>query len=61
MKRDEIVVLSKIDTVTKEEVADKLKALKKASKKEVICLSLYQDESVKAFGDMLIQHLGESK
>ena len=61
LKRDEIVVLSKIDTATKEEITDKVKALKKASKKEVVSLSLYQDESVKAFGDMLIQHLGESK
>lgn len=57
LKRDEIVVLSKIDTVSKEEVAEKVKALKKASKKEVVTLSLYQDDSVKAFGDMLIERL----
>jgi GTP-binding protein len=57
LKRDEIVILSKIDMVSKEEVAEKLKALKKASKKEVICLSLYQDDSIKMFGDILVEEL----
>lgn len=61
LMRDEIVVLSKTDTVTKEEVKDKITALKKVSKKEVVSLSLYQDESVKAFGDMLILHLDKGE
>lgn len=57
LKLEEIVVLSKIDTVTKEEIAAKKKALEKASKKVVTTLSLYEDESVKKFGDVLITYL----
>jgi GTP-binding protein len=58
LKRDEVVVLSKIDAIVdKAELAKKLKALEKASKKEVICLSLYQDDTIKAFGDALIKKL----
>lgn len=57
LKRDEIVVLSKVDTVTKEEAAKKMKELAKASKKDVIELSLFEDEKVKAFGDFLISIL----
>ena len=54
---DEMVVIYKVDTMSKEEVAEKVKAIKKASKKEVVTISLYQDDSVKAFGDMLIERL----
>jgi GTP-binding protein len=58
LKREEIVVLSKVDTIAdKKEIAKKVKALEKASKKDVITLSLYEDESVKAFGDILVQML----
>lgn len=62
LKRDEIVVLSKVDTVAdKKEITKKVKALEKASKKDVIVLSLYEDESVKTFGDILIQHLNRTQ
>jgi GTPase Era involved in 16S rRNA processing len=55
-------VLSKIDTVDKDEVKKKIKALEKASKnKNVIALSLYEDDTVKAFGDSLIQKLSEGE
>lgn len=57
LDREEIVVLSKIDVVDQELVADKLKALKNASGKEVITLSLFDDVSVKAFGDRLMKTL----
>lgn len=57
LKREEIVVLSKIDTVSEEEKKEKLEALKKASGKKVMELSLYEDEKVKAFGDHLVQVL----
>ncbi len=57
LKREEVVVLSKIDTVSKEDVIKKKKALEKASKKDVVTLSLYEDDSVKSFGDVLIQQL----
>jgi GTP-binding protein len=62
LEREEVVVLSKIDTVDKDEVKKKIKALEKASKnKNVIALSLYEDDTVKAFGDSLIQKLSEGE
>ncbi len=57
LKRDELVVLSKIDTIDKKEIAAKIKALEKASKKTVVALSLYEDDSIKAFGDVLVKQL----
>lgn len=58
LKLDEIVVLSKTDMIEdKKEIAKKIKALEKASRKEVITLSLYEDNSVKAFGDLLVKKL----
>ena len=57
LKLQEVVVLSKIDTITKEEIGIKKKALEKASKKDVTTLSLYEDESVKKFGGVLITYL----
>ena len=58
LTREEIVVLSKVDTIAdKKEIAKKVKALEKASKKDVITLSLYEDDSVKVFGDILVQML----
>lgn len=61
LKHDEIIVLSKIDTVSEDEVKAKIKALEKASKtKNIMILSLYQDETVKAFGDFLVNKLKES-
>jgi GTP-binding protein len=59
--RDEILVLSKIDTIDAETLAKKVKDLEKVSKKKVVLLSLYEDNKVKAFGDLLIKHLSESK
>jgi len=57
LKRDEIVILSKVDMVSSEEKEKKLKELAKASKKDVQELSLFDDASVKAFGDYLIKVL----
>ena len=57
LSREEIVVLSKIDMVSKDDVKEKLKALKKASGKSVELLSLYEDDTVKAFGDGLVKLL----
>lgn len=57
LKLDELVVLSKIDTIDKKEIATKVKALEKASKKTVVALSLYEDDSIKAFGDVLVKQL----
>ena len=38
-KKPEIVVLNKIDSISEDEVKEKVKALKKASKKDVIAIS----------------------
>ncbi len=57
LKREEIVVLSKTDTVDEAEMKKKLKELEKASKKEVVTLSLFEDKKVKDFGDYLIKIL----
>jgi GTP-binding protein len=58
LKLEEVVVLSKIDTVDEKTLKEKIKALEKASKKKnIIALSLYKDETVKAFGDALIKML----
>jgi hypothetical protein len=46
-----------IGMVDEEEVKKKKKALEKASGKEVTTLSLYEDDSVKMFGDLLMNHL----
>lgn len=57
LKREEIVILSKIDMVDEETKLEKVKSLAKASKKDVIELSLFDDAKVKAFGDYLINVL----
>ena len=55
--KDEIIVLSKVDIVDEAEVEKKKKALIKATKKDVVTLSLFDDASIKAFGDVLVAHL----
>ena len=57
LDKDEIIVLSKVDTVTPEEMEKKKKALAKVTKKDIITLSLFENESVKVFGDSLIAYL----
>lgn len=57
LNREEVVVLSKIDTTDSETVNKKAKELAKASGKEVLTLSLFEDETVKSFGDDLISIL----
>jgi GTP-binding protein len=57
LKKKEILVLSKTDTVSEEEAKKKQKALEKKTKGDVLLLTLYDDASVKAFGDYLIKHL----
>lgn len=58
LDRKEVIVLSKIDTIDKSDVAKKVKELEKASKnKSIVTLSLYDDVSVKVFGDLLTTEL----
>ena len=57
LEREEILVLSKMDTVSEEEAKKKIKELAKASKKDIHELSLFDDAKVKAFGDYLIKEL----
>ena len=55
LKREEVIVLSKIDIIDEKTMKEKVKALEKASKsKNIITLSLYEDKTVKEFGDKLI-------
>jgi len=61
LEREEIIVLSKIDVVDKDTLKAKIKELEKASKKKVILLSLYEDDTIKAFGDQLVKLLAGSK
>lgn len=57
LTRDEIIILSKVDTVSDEEVKEKVKKLAKHSGKEVNTLTILDDASVKKFADTLITHL----
>ncbi|MCX6756877.1 MAG: GTPase ObgE [Candidatus Nomurabacteria bacterium] len=58
LNREEIIVLSKIDTINEKEIKAKVKELEKASKnKNIVTLSLYEDKTVKEFGDMLAEQL----
>ncbi len=57
LTKREIVVLSKTDTVPDDVLLKKQKALQKACGKDVVLLSLFQDETVKAFGDILVKEL----
>lgn len=59
LSRHEIVVLSKSDMVTDEELVSKKKELEKATGKEVLVLSLFDETKVKAFGDFLIKVLAK--
>lgn len=59
LEKEEIVVLSKIDTVDEKEIAKKKKALEKVSSQEVFELSLFDDTKVKAFGDYLVKKLSK--
>lgn len=59
LKREEIIVLSKIDTTDEKGIKEKVKELEKVSKnKNIVTLSLYEDETVKKFGDDLVKILG---
>jgi GTP-binding protein len=61
LEKKEIVVLSKIDIVDEKALKEKVAVLKKVSKAKVVhTLSLYQDETVKEFGDALIQSIQKS-
>lgn len=53
----EVVVLSKVDILTPEELAEKLAALKEASGTDVFPLSVIDDELLKAFSDSLVREI----
>jgi GTP-binding protein len=57
MGKREIVILSKTDILTPEEVEEKLAALKMASGAEVYPLSIIDDESLKNFSDSLVREI----
>jgi GTP-binding protein len=53
----EVVVLSKVDTVSDEERAEKMKALEKSSGSEVLPLSILDDGLLKSFADELVREI----
>ena len=54
LQKEEIVVISKIDTISDpKELKKKVKDLERVSKKEVILLSLFDDASIKNFSNHL--------
>jgi GTP-binding protein len=55
----EVVVLSKADTLSAEELAEKLAALKKVSGAEVYPLSIIDDQLLKTFTDTLVKEVRE--
>jgi GTP-binding protein len=59
LEKDEIVVLSKIDTLLPSEVEEKKALLEKISGKKVETLTVLDDANVKAFSDMLTQSLSK--
>lgn len=60
-EKDELVVLSKVDLVTPEEAEAKRKALSEAAGKEVMMLSVIDDDLLKRFSDTLSQTLESRK
>ncbi len=55
--KDEIIILSKSDTVNAKEVEKKKKLLEKKTKKDVIVLSVFDDASIKACREYLLSKL----
>ena len=54
--KEEVIVLTKTDSIDKKELEKRVKEFKKL-KKEVFTVSLYEDESVKAFADDFVKML----
>jgi GTP-binding protein len=59
-EKEEVVILSKTDTTSLEEVEEKKKALKKLNK-NVFTLSTLDDESLKSFKDELVKLVRKDK
>jgi GTP-binding protein len=57
--KEELVVLSKSDLLSPEELANAISTLSKAAGKEVVAVSIANDEELKAFSDRLSKVLGE--
>jgi regulator of RNase E activity RraA len=55
------IVTASFFPATDDEVEEKRAALKKISGKDVIVMSLFKDETVKAFGDTLINDIKKIK
>lgn len=60
-EKAEIVVLSKTDTVSQEEVEAKKKALEAATGKEALVVSILDDELLKVFSDRLTKLLQDAE
>lgn len=60
-KKDELVILTKVDLTSPEEAEAQRVALEQASNTEVLTLTIADDESVKAVSDRLTQVLKEAR
>lgn len=58
LKKREIILLTKTDMVTKEHIQEAMQEMKKIVP-DVYAITLYDDASIKAFGDSLIKELGK--
>ncbi len=59
--KKEIVVVSKSDMIPKEDLDTKVASLKKATGNTVYSISLYDDTTLKVFGDALVKELGQAE
>ena len=55
LNKNEIIVITKTDLVTEEELKKKIKSIKKVSKNKIITLSLYDDDSIDNFKKELLK------
>jgi GTPase len=59
--KKEIVVLSKVDMLEKNQIKEKVEELEKASGKKVEVLSIIDEDLLKSFSDLLARELGAKK
>lgn len=59
IKKREMVIISKTDLVSEAELKEKVKAFEKETKIKPLTLTLFDDSSVKSFGDNLISELSK--
>ncbi len=59
-KKKEIVIISKTDLISSEELSDKLKTFEKELGIKPLTLTLFDDATIKSFGDYLIKEISKN-